>query len=83
MTSLSKTKTNEILTLQEMYERYPDQWILIAYTKLDENLNIIRGEVLAHAKDYDQLYENSLPRKGKSIAIEYTGTVDDDIPVIL
>jgi hypothetical protein len=33
----------EILTLEEMARRYDGEWLLIAYTKLDEDLNVLRG----------------------------------------
>ncbi len=69
-----KTKIPAILSREEIIQRYPNEWVLIAYTDLDEELNVVKGEVLAHSPDYDLLYENSLPRKGKSVAIEYTGT---------
>jgi len=74
-----KTKIPAILSREEIIQRYPNEWVLIAYTKLDKELNVIRGEVLAHSQDYDLLYDNSLPRKGKSVAIEYTGTNSSDI----
>jgi hypothetical protein len=77
-------ETSQILTLEEIIKRYPDEWVLIAYTELDEDLNVIRGEVLAHSPERDRLYDNSLPRKGKAIAIEYcTGEVPDNLVVML
>ena len=78
-----KPAISQILTLEEIISLYPDEWVLIAYTELDEDLNVIRGEVLAHSSARDQLYKNALPRKGKSVAIEYTGSVAEDITVIL
>ncbi|TAF00612.1 MAG: hypothetical protein EAZ79_02180 [Oscillatoriales cyanobacterium] len=58
-----------ILTLEEIFSLYPDEWVLIAYTELDEDLSVIRGEVLAH--------------NGKSVAIEYTGLIPDNLVMIL
>jgi hypothetical protein len=34
-----------------MQQKYHDEWLLIAYTDLDEDLHVIRGEVLAHSPD--------------------------------
>ena len=34
------------LTLGQMKQRYHDEWLLIAYTDVDENLNVLCGEVL-------------------------------------
>ena len=74
---------SEILTLAEIKEKYPQQWVLIAYTERDEYLNVIRGEVLAYSPDCDDI-DNYLPyTKGKAVAIEYTGPIPDDLAVML
>jgi hypothetical protein len=70
---------SEILTLAEIKERYPQQWVLIAYTERDEYLNVIRGEVLAYSPDCDDI-DNYLPyTKGKAVAMEYTGPIPEEI----
>mgnify|MGYP003588564198 CR=1 FL=1 len=67
----------EILSMEEIKEKYPQQWVLIAYTEEDEYLNVIRGEVLAYSPERDDIY-NYLPyTKGKAVAIEYTGPVPE------
>ena len=40
-----------LLTIDQMHDRYPDQWLLAANTKPDENLELLEGEVIAHAID--------------------------------
>jgi hypothetical protein len=62
-----------VLTYDEIKERYPDEWILIADTKLDKKLNIVSGEVIAHSKDRDEVYRKILALKGRSFAVEYNG----------
>jgi hypothetical protein len=57
--------------------------MLIAYTELDEDLNVIRGEVLAHSPEGDLLYNNPLSRKGKSVAREYTDPIPEDLAAML
>ena len=73
----------KILSLEEIMHLYPSEWVLIAYTELDEDLNVLRGEVLAHSPDRDLLYNNALSRKGKSVAIEYTGPIPEDLAAML
>jgi len=73
----------EILTLEEIQQRYPRQWVLIVETELDEELNVIRGKVLAASPDRDEAYSKLSLRKGKPVAIEYTGPVSDDLVVLL
>ena len=79
----TQTEIDKILTLEEIIHLYPSEWVLIAYTELDENLNVIRGEVLAHSPERDLLYNNALSRKGKSVAIEYTGPIPEDLAAML
>lgn len=72
---------SEILTLEEIQEKYPQQWVLIAYTEEDEYLNVIRGEVLAYSPDRDDIYDYLPNRNGKAVAIEYTGPIPETIGI--
>jgi hypothetical protein len=75
-----------ILTLNQMQERYPNQWLLVLNTKTAENLDLIEGEVIAHAPDRDTLY-NAIASARKTrtgtLSIEYTGPIPDDLAFIL
>ncbi|MEG4442417.1 hypothetical protein QUA56_01835 [Microcoleus sp. N3A4] len=79
----TQVEIDKILSLEEIIRLYPSEWVLIAYTELDEDLNVIRGEVLAHSPERDLLYNNALSRKGKSVAIEYTGPIPEDLAAML
>jgi hypothetical protein len=72
-----------ILTLQEMSDRYNNEWLLIAYTELDENMIVVRGEVLAHSPNQGDVYEALPIAKGRNVAFEYVGTVPTDFAVML
>jgi len=65
----------DILSFEEMHQRYPGEWLLIAYTELDDELNVIRGEVLAHSPNRDDIYAAISSKNGKSVTIEYTGEI--------
>ncbi len=80
---MNKPETIARLTLEEMYEQYPEQWLLIAGPELDEELNIISGEVVLASEDRDDIYDNLHLRNGKSFAIEYTGGLPEDIGLML
>ncbi len=73
----------EILSIQEMKSQYTGEWLLIAYTELDNEMNVIRGEVLIHSPDRDEIYRELLSTKGKSVAVEYTGAIPEDLAVVL
>jgi hypothetical protein len=73
----------KILSLEKIFSLYPDEWVLIVNPELDEEFSVIRGEVLAHSTERDQIYSNLSLRNGKSVAIEYTGSIPDNIAVML
>ncbi|NQE35244.1 hypothetical protein [Microcoleus asticus] len=77
------TEIGKIMSLEEIFSLYLDEWVLIVNPELDEELNVIRGEVLAHATERDEIYSKLLLRNGKSVAIEYTGSIPDNIAVML
>ncbi len=78
---LKISEKSEILTLEEIQEKYPQQWVLIAYTEEDEYLNVIRGEVLAYSPDRDKIDDYLPYTKGKAVAIEYTGPIPETIGI--
>ncbi|MBE9048107.1 hypothetical protein IQ255_27555 [Pleurocapsales cyanobacterium LEGE 10410] len=73
-----------IMNLEEIQQKYSGEWVLIAYTNADENLQVIEGKVIAHSDSKEQIYQaleecdRDLP-----LAIEYMGQVPEDIAFIL
>jgi hypothetical protein len=37
----TQVEIDKILSLEEFIHLYPSEWVLIAYTQLDEDLNVI------------------------------------------
>ncbi|NER94342.1 MAG: hypothetical protein F6J86_10955 [Symploca sp. SIO1B1] len=64
---------SKLMTFEEMKQLYPGEWLLIAYKNLDEQMQVIDGEVLAHSADQSDIYEvlSSIPEQ--PLAIEYVG----------
>ncbi|MBE9188126.1 hypothetical protein IQ270_26680 [Microcoleus sp. LEGE 07076] len=79
----TQAEIGKIMSLEEIFSLYPDEWVLIVNPELDEELNVIRGEVLAHATERDEIYSKLSSKNGKSVAIEYTGSIPDNIAVML
>ncbi|MEG4391488.1 hypothetical protein [Microcoleus sp. BROC3] len=75
--------TGEILTVAEIRDRYPREWVLIADTESDALWNVIRGEVLAHSPQREEI-DQALTKfqDVRSISIEYTGPVPDEYSVL-
>ena len=58
---------SKILSLAEIKPKFDSQWILVANPDTNENLEIISGEVLAHSKSRDEIYE-----KARQFSLKYS-----------
>lgn len=73
----------QVMTFEAMKQHYQNEWLLIAYTEIDENLNVIQGEVLAHSTDVEPLYDLMPQFKDRAVALEYIGEIPKDLAFIL
>lgn len=80
---MKKLENEPILTLEEIVYRYPNEWVLIAYSELDDNLNVVRGKVLANSENRDDIYDLLLSTKDISVATKYTGKIPKNIAMVL
>lgn len=72
-----------LTTFEEMKQQYHNEWLLIAYTELDENLKVVQGELLLHSPEVDEIYD-ALPKyNDRAVAIEYVGEPSEDLAFIL
>jgi len=55
---------------------------LIEYWQLDQQLNVVEGEVIAHSLNKEEIYKQLLHTKGKNIAIEYAEEFAQDLTVM-
>jgi hypothetical protein len=74
---------DEILTLAEMQERFDSEWVLIEDPELDENLEVVRGKVIFHSKDRDEVYRKDMELRPRSAAYLFTGKMPEDTAVVL
>ncbi|MEY3867053.1 MAG: hypothetical protein RLZZ338_944 [Cyanobacteriota bacterium] len=81
-TLITKANKKDVLTLAEIRQKYPHQWVLVIEPELDHNLEIIRGKVVVNSLTKEELYEQLHLREGKSSAIEYTGEYDDAVVLL-
>lgn len=49
---------------EDIRRQYVGQWVLIEYQQLDEQLNVVEGEVVAHPPEKEEMYKSCKP-KGK------------------
>ena len=67
----------------DIKKNFRNQWVLIEVKNVDESFNILEGEVLAHSKDKDEIYQKLLKIRPKEFSIEYTGEVPEDLAVVM
>ena len=73
------------MKMEEIRKHYQGEWVLIEYTKLDDDLNVLEGEVIAHSLNKEEIYQVQMKVEGKTLAVEYLGEVpeQEDLVVVL
>ena len=70
-----RIETTERLTLDEMIEKYPDQWLFIVDPEINsETSEFISGIVTARSDLRDDVYSELSTLKGGAV-IRYTGEI--------
>lgn len=78
--SKSRRRTQSI---EEMRAAFDSEWLLIANPEVDEDMNVIRGEVVFRSKDRDEVYDQAIRLQLKRSATLYTGTIPHGTAVVL
>jgi hypothetical protein len=74
----------EVLTLEEMRCRYDGEWVMIAYTETDPETNeVLQGEVLAHSRNSQEVYNAMDLAQGRGVAFEFFGLIPENVAFIL
>ena len=74
---------DEMMTFEEMKKRFDSEWILVKDPEVDEHFQVVRGKVVAHSKDRDEVYRTLADLRLKSSATLYTGTMPENTAIVL
>ena len=74
---------DELLTLQQIEARFPSEWVLVADPELAASLAVVKGTVLWHSANRDEVYRKARELRPQHSAILYTGTLPDEAAVVL
>jgi hypothetical protein len=74
---------DEMLTFDEIQSRYDAEWVLVEDPVLTKDLEVVRGKVVWHSKDRDEVYQKAIELRPKHAAFLYTGTMPEDMEYIL
>ena len=70
---------DEVMTIEEINARFKDEWVLLEDPETDEQLRIMRGKLLCHSKDRDELTRKAQEVHPKHGAYVWVGTMDDQV----
>ncbi len=73
----------EILTVTEIRARFLAEWILVGDPEVGPDLEVLRGAILSHSADRDEVYRAAVTLKPKRSAVLYTGSLAKDQAIIL
>ena len=74
---------SEIMTFEQIEQNYNGEWVLIAYSETDEELKVIKGKVIAHSANKEDIYRALDKAVEQPLAIEYMGQIPEDLAFIL
>jgi hypothetical protein len=67
--------------LATLKRRYPKEWLLLSHVVADEQTRPIKGVLVTHSKNRDEIYDRLSKVRG-GFAIEYAGEIPKDLVVI-
>jgi hypothetical protein len=70
-----------LLTKEKIKSKYPNQWLLLEDYELDASTTLLRGRVIAHSKDRDEIHR-ALKKHTGNLCIHFTGKLPPDTGVI-
>jgi hypothetical protein len=73
----------KVFTMQELEARYSGEWVLLVNPVHNEVMELIRGELVFHSRNRDEVYKEAHKRKDAHTAIFYVGQLPKDLVVVL
>ncbi len=71
------------MTISEIESEFDSEWVLVDEPETNEQLEVLKGKVLHHSKDRDEVYRKAVTLRPKRSAILYTGRIPDGTVVVL
>ena len=71
------------MTIKEIEASFDSEWVLVGDPVTDDRLNVLRGRVLHHSKDRDEVYRKGLELHPKRAAILYLGRPPEGTAIVV
>jgi hypothetical protein len=74
---------NDVLTMEEIEARYTGEWVLLENPEIDTLQNVLRGRLLWHSPDRDEIDRKDVELCPRDAAVLFIGDPPDDLAFIL
>jgi hypothetical protein len=74
---------NDVLTREEIESRFDGEWILMEDPELAPDREIVRGKVVWHSKDRDEVYEKAFEVRPRHPRFLFVGAPPEDMEFVL
>ena len=72
-----------VMTIGEIESEFDSEWVLVDEPETNEQLEVLKGRVVHHSKDRDEVYRKAVSLRPKRSAILYTGSIPEGTVVVL
>ena len=73
----------KVMTNAEIESEFDSEWVLVVEPETNEQLEVVKGKVVHHSKDRDEVYRRAIAVRPKRFAILYTGEIPEGSEVVL
>ena len=73
----------KVFTMKELESRYSGELVLLVNPVHNKVMHPIRGELVFHSKDRNEVYNEAHKRKDPHTAIFYVGKIPEGLVVVL
>ena len=74
---------NKVMTIDEIESQFPSEWILVGDPVTNEALEVLRGNVLWHSPDRDEVYRKAVELRPKRSAFLCTKEIPEGTTIVL
>ena len=72
------------MRIEEIRQQFKDEFVLLEVTKTDDSdTEILEGNVLAHAKDREEILDLMVKSTAWHVAVEWCGEIDPQVAVVI
>lgn len=74
---------SDILTIEEIKNRFPSEWVVIGEPQTNESLEVLSGKVLFHSANRDEVDRKLLELRPLRFALRYLGALPENVAFLL